>query len=185
VQILESYLADLQQNAIALPFWGVVTIWLFIFSGAHVLHRKSRLLSSQQMFILTEPPMSNAGGLLPRLLIGQFVFAAVVFSVGAVIGDFGFTFFAGGWVVATAVSLGFNLRSVLFLRAIAEPGAANGAVSISPSLAVRDFAFQLFGAATFCLCLGILLAHLALLGGALFIAATGVGHLRRASALHP
>src|SRR5437762_9865105 len=80
----------------------------------------------------------------------------------------------------SAVSIPLNLRSILFLRALSEPGAAKGSVTLSNHLAVKDHAFQLFGAAAFCLLLGILVAHLALLGGAFFLSATALGYLRKA-----
>jgi hypothetical protein len=105
--------------------------------------------------------------------------------VASFLGDIGFAILAGGWVVTTAASIGSNLRSALFLRALMESGAASGSVSFSARLALRDSSFQLFGVAALVLALGILLAQLALLGGALFIAASGVGYLRRANALRP
>ena len=79
-----------------------------------------------------------------------------------------------------AVSITLNLRSILFLRALSQPGAAKGSVTLSNHSAVKDLAFQFFGAAAFCLFLGILLAHLALLGGAFFLSATAFGYLRKA-----
>src|SRR6266496_3846211 len=86
---------------------------------------------------------------------------------------------AQDFVVTSAVSISLNLRSILFLRSLSQPGAARGSVTFSNHLAVKDLAFQLFGAAAFCLILGILLAHLALFGGAFFLLATAFGYLRR------
>src|SRR5437762_8780286 len=80
----------------------------------------------------------------------------------------------------SAVSIPLNFRSILFLRSLSEPGAAKGSVTLSNHLAVKDHAFQLFGAAAFCLLLAILVAHLSLFGGAFFLSATAFGYLRKA-----
>jgi hypothetical protein len=53
-------------------------------------------------------------------------------------------------------------------------------VKFSSRLADKDRAYQLFGKAVFCLILGIILANLALLGGALILSATAFGYLRKA-----
>jgi hypothetical protein len=52
-------------------------------------------------------------------------------------------------------------------------------VILSNRLAVKDAAFKLLGMASFCLLLGLLVAHLALLGGAFFMSATAIGYLRK------
>ena len=182
---MSDFLLDLQLSTIALPFWSAVGAWLLIFSVAHALHRRARWLSSRQRFIVAggvhdgEPTNGYA------LVLGQMVFASAVFAIGAVLGGAIYTFFVGGWIVVTAVSIAVNLRSILFLTALASPGAAEGALVLSTGLSVRDAAFQLFGMAAMCFCLGMLLAHLALLGGAFFMTATGVGYLRKSRALRP
>jgi hypothetical protein len=56
----------------------------------------------------------------------------------------------------------------------------SGSITLSPSIVLRENAFDCVGAATLFLLAGLLTAQLALLGGALFVAATGVGCLRRA-----
>ena len=155
-------------------------MWLIIFVTAHFLFRKGRRVSYAQDFIVTGGPPGLIKEQSVRLTLVQVLFSAAIFAYASFFGGPVFAFFAGGWVVTTAVSIHLNLRSLLFLRALSEPGAAKGSVTLSNSLAVKDHAFQLFGAAAFCLLLGIVLAQLALLGGAFFLSATALGYLRKA-----
>jgi len=51
---------------------------------------------------------------------------------------------------------------------------------MSSALLIRHRAHLQLGAALFCLVAGLLLPHLALLGGALIVGSAGLGYLRRA-----
>ena len=176
---METHINELESSTIPLPLWGGVIIWLIIFASAHVLFRKGRGLSDAQDFIIAGGPPGLVKDQSVKLTIVQVLFSAAIFAYGSFLGGHVFAFFAGGWVVTTAVSIPLNLRSILFLRALVEPGAAEGSVTLSNHLAAKDHAFQLFGATAFCLLLGILVAHLALFGGAFFLSATAFGYLRK------
>ena len=177
---METYLSELKASTIPLPQWGIVILWFIIFASAHVLFRKSRALSRAQEFVVTGGPPKLVREQSLRLTLVQVLFSAAIFAYASFFGGSIFVFFAGGWVVTTAVSIPLNLRSILFLRALSQPGAAKGSVTLSSHLAVKDQAFELFGAAAFCLLLGIIFAHLALFGGAFFLSATAFGYLRKA-----
>ncbi len=176
---METYLHGLSSSTIPFPPWGIVTIWLVIFASAPVVSRKAAALSATQSFVIIGGPVGLVKEQSFKLLIGQVLFSAAIFTFASILGGPVFVFFAGGWVVTTLVSIPLNLRSVLFLRALSKPGAAQGSVTLSNYLAVKDLAFQLFGVAAFCLLLGVILAHLALLGGAFFLTATSLGYLKK------
>lgn len=180
---MDTYLGALERSTIPLPAWALVIFWLVLLLLSHLLARKGRTLSQAQAFVAERVSPGLIREPSTRLLTAQILFSAAVFTLAFSIGGPGFIFFAGGWVVTAAAGVAINLRSVLFLSAISRPGAAQGAVTYSDFLAVRNRAFHLFGAAALCFLLGALLAHLALLGGALFLAATGVGYLRKARRL--
>ena len=178
---METYLRELQASRIPLPQWGVVILWLLIFASAQVLFRKSRALSRAQAFVVTGGPPGLVREQSLRLVLVQLLFGGAVLAFASLAGGFIFVFLAGGWVVATAASIPLSFRSVLFLRALSQPGAATGSVTLSSHVAVKDQAFQVFGAATFCLLLGVCFAHLALFGGAFLLLATAFGYLRKAN----
>ena len=178
---METYISELESSTIVLPAWGVVIFWLIIFASAQVLFRTARAFSQAQDFVVTGGPPQLVREQSLGLSLVQVSIAAAIFAFASFFGGPVFVFFAGGWVVTSAVSISLNLRSILFLRALSQPGAARGSVTLSNHLAVKDLAFQLFGAAAFCLILGILLAHSALFGGAFFLSATAFGYLRRAT----
>ena len=176
---MRTYLAQLEASTIPFPNWAVIIIWLVVFVVANMLMRRSRALSRAQNVIATE---TEPGLIKPeslKLTLARLILTAAIFACASLLGGPVFVFLAGGWVVLAAVSCSLNLRRVLYLRAFSGLGAATGSITLSARFAVKDAAFQLLAAATLCLVLGILLAHLALLGGALFLASTGAGYLRK------
>lgn len=176
---METYLTKLESSTIPLPAWAVVLGWLVIFISAHVLFKKARLLSRGQNFINIGISSGLVKEQTPKLMIVQVMFSVAVFAYASFFGGGVFTFFVGGWIVMSALSVAINLRSLFFSKAIAKPDAAKGSVTLSEYLIVKDAAYQLFGGAVFCLILGVFTAHLALMGGALFLTATGFGYLRK------
>jgi hypothetical protein len=176
---LNTYLNDLQFSTLALPEWAVFLFWLVLFVGSHLLHLQCHALLRKQAHIALAESARARPYSLP--LVGvQIAYALAIFIGSDWLGHASFVFLAGGWVVHTAVSFAANVQSTLFLIALTKPGAAEGAVQYSARQTARDSAYQMLGGATLCLCTGVLLAHLALLGGALFLAAAGVGYLRKA-----
>ncbi len=176
---MENYFNNLMSSSLPLPLWVLIIIWFILFIAAHILTWKGNALANQQSFIVTRKTDELVSGQNWRLTVFQILFTSAIFTFATIIGGPFFVFFAGGWIVITAVSIPLNLRSVLYLRAIVQSEAATGSVTISNRLAVKDVAFKLYGLAAFCLILGLVMAHLALLGGALFISATATGYLRK------
>jgi hypothetical protein len=176
---MEKYFAELQASPIPLPKWGVIVLWVVIFCFANVLARKSRAHLGEQQFIINE----NTAGLIRKeslkLTLIRIALSGAIFAYASFFGGPIFSFTAGGWVVLAAVSISLQMRSYFFLRALSRPDAAKGSVTLSARLVIKQQAFHLFGLAALCLLLGILLAHLALFGGALFISATAYGYLRK------
>jgi len=83
-------------------------------------------------------------------------------------------------IIASAFGLGLTAQGLLTALALASPGAVNGSVTFSTASAFRHMAHRAAGAALACLLAGLALAHLALLGGALFLASAASGSLRKA-----
>jgi len=177
---LTAYLEAFQFSALPLPFWGVVALWLAIFAAGHGLFRRAQALSKAQSVVLGGDPPALMRAASPRFIVLQLAMGTAVMLTSQAIGDLAMAFLAGGWVLTCTWSVGINLRGILLARALARPGAATGAITLSPALVLRENGVDCFGAATLFLLAGLLTAQLALLGGALFTAATGVGCLRRA-----
>jgi hypothetical protein len=176
---MQEYFERLMSSSIPLPRWAVIVLWVILYTAARILFRKSGSVSEAQNHFKTE---STAGLIRQqswKLLFFQLLMTAFVFGYACWFGGGIFTLFAGGWLVTTAVSIPMNLRIILLYRALSRPGAATGEVTFSKELIVQNLAFQLFEVATFCLLVAIVTAHLALFGGAFFLAVTGVGYLRK------
>lgn len=84
-------------------------------------------------------------------------------------------FLAGGLLVFVAYHFDLNLQGLLSARGLARPNAATGALTFSMAAAFRQNAHRTPGGVVASLLKGLVLAHLALLGGALFLAASAVG----------
>lgn len=175
-----NYLRHLESRTMPLPIWGVVVSWFILYCCAHILVRKGYAFRRAQNVIVVRPGGVSARPPGLRLILCQLLLTGAIFASASLLGGPFFVFFACGWLVTTAVSIPTGLRSLFFLRAISQREAAKGSVTMSPQLVTRDQAYHLFGAAVFCLLLGVILAHLALIGGALFLSATAIGYQRRA-----
>jgi hypothetical protein len=181
---MDAYLDDLQFSTLALPEWAVFLLWVALYTGSNLLRIKSRsILSSQTHILLAEQELTQPFS--TRLVLMQIIFAVIIFAVSHWGGSFGLALLAGGLVVAVAVSFAFNLQSLLFISALSKAGAAEGTLTFTARLATRDKAFQMFTGAAICFCIGLLIAHLSLLGGAVLLASSGFGYLRRANAPAP
>ena len=176
---METYLNDLISSSLPIPHWALILFWLILYAVSQVLYRQANSLRHKQTLITT----GNTGELVReqnwKLSLVQVLLTSAIFTSATLIGGAFFVFFAGGWIVITAASIPINLSTVLFRRTLTQPGAGTGAVILSSRLAVKDAAFKLLGLAVFCLLLGLVTAHLALLGGAFFLFATAMGYLRK------
>jgi hypothetical protein len=180
---LNDYLYELQTNTLPLPLWGVSLFWLLIFCINHMVIRRIKALAPAQASLKPGDPANIHRSSTTKSIALQALFAAVIFAYSHFAGGFGLVLLAGGWVVTTSASLAGNISGWLLVRAFARSDAAPAFVRSTASLGLKQSAFQLLGMAAFCLAAGVLTAHLALLGGALFIAASGIGQLRMASRL--
>ena len=136
-------------------------------------------LDSQQHLVVSNDEVIGRT-LKPKYVLGQVVFASIVFAISITFGGAFFMFFAGGFVVATALALGFNYHGLMYVRALHDDSKADGRLSLSVRFVFTNSGHQILGGALACLILGLILQSLALLGGALYLGATGVGYLRRA-----
>jgi hypothetical protein len=121
-----------------------------------------------------------AASLTPKYLLVQTVFVGIVFLLGLDRGGAAYVFLAGGVLVFLACHFGLNLQGLLSARGLARPAAATGALTYSTAAAFRHMADRILGAAVASLVAGLALGHLALLGGAVFLASGAVGSWRRA-----
>ena len=175
---MDLYIDELTASVLPWPLWAVALLWFVLFVASHALHRQAQRVSEAQNHIKVPSGLSKSSP--GKLVISQFLFACVVFAIGAFLGPVGCAFFAGGWVIATAVAATSNLRSLLFFRELARQNAAAGSLELSAPLAIREQAAQLAAAVVLCLVAGLLVPHLSLLGGAFFLASLAAGYVRRA-----
>ena len=83
------------------------------------------------------------------------------------------------------MSLGLNIQSLLFTRALGQAGNAQGMLTLKPQFATRDWGYRALGGAAFLIASGAVFAHLALLGGGLILASGGYGYVRKSRKLRP
>jgi hypothetical protein len=156
---LENYVTFLFESKLPFEPWFAAPAWVVLFLANHWIVRR---------------------GLEPKYIVAKILFAGIVFLFALLLGGSAFVFFAGGLIVAMACGLALNVQGLLSARALARPNAVNGSLTFSTASAFRHMAHRVSGGALACLLVGLALAHLALLGGALFLASTASGYLHRA-----
>jgi len=175
---LDAYVDSFFASELALPPWAVVGVWAVLFSINHALFRRSQALVRAQSILAAADPVATKGAAHVAL---QVAFAVIVLVTSCVLGPGYFAFFGGGLIVAMAVTVGLNIHSVAFSRALGIPGNAEGSLKLSPAFVLRTKSGQLAGAGVACLGIAALVPHLALAGGSFFLWASAYGFHRRAN----
>jgi hypothetical protein len=177
---LETYVASLLETELPFGPWAVASAWVVLFIANHWVVRSLRVANEAQHAIGVEDWSAIRRGSQPKSLLAQFIFASVVFLCALFLGGPAYVFFAGGLVVAMAFVLALNLQGLFSARALAQANAANGALTFSTEYAFRHTAHRMAGGALASFVLGLLVGHIALLGGALILGSTAAGLWRRA-----
>jgi len=159
----------------------VIAIWPLLFIVNHLIVRRSRAVDANQNCIVVEDRTALSRASQPKWMLVQVLYAAAVFTVSLYMGSAVFVFFGGGIDVCLICLLALNVQALLSASALRHTGAGEGTLKLSNAYAYRQLGSRLFGAAAACALLGILLAHLALFGGALLCASTATGYYRRAN----
>jgi hypothetical protein len=177
---LEAYVISLLASDLPFDAWFAALAWLALFFANYRVAQATRMANDAQSVLKVEDWNALRRGFEPKNIAAKIVFAAIVFLLASLLGGPAFVLLAGGFIVATAYGVGLNLQGLLSARAMAEPNAVSGSVTFTTASALRHMAQRAAGGALACLLMGLALAHLALLGGALFLAATAHGYVRRA-----
>jgi hypothetical protein len=177
---LGTYLNELLESELPFEPWVAALIWVALFVASRWIAQSLRAANDAQHAVTVEDWSALRRGFEPKYVVAQILVAAIVFLVALLLGGPAFVFFAGGMIVASAFGLGLTAQGLLTARAMARPNAVSGSVTFSKASAFRHMAHRAGGAALACLLTGLVLAHLALLGGAFFLASTASGYLRKA-----
>jgi hypothetical protein len=176
---LGDYLASLLDSEIPFGPWTVAVVWSALFLANHWLARSAREANDAQHVISIEDVSVMRRGLQPKYIIARIAYAAVVFVVAIFLGGPAYVFFAGGLLVAMTYALALNLQAWLSARSLAEPNVGKGSFTFSTGAALQHMAQRLIQGALATFILGLVLGHLALLGGVLFLASTAGGYWRK------
>jgi hypothetical protein len=177
---LQSYLALLVESQLPFNPWVAALAWLALFLANHGVAMATRAANEAQSLVGAEDWSILRRGSAPQYVLAKILFTGIVFLLAYQLGSTAFVFLGGGYIVAVACTVGLNTQGLLSARAMAQPNAGKGTVIFSTPLAFRHGAQRLCGVALACCIIGLALAHLALLGGALILGATAQGYLRRA-----
>jgi hypothetical protein len=169
-------------SRLPLPAWLVIAVWPALFIANHLVVRASRELGARQTWYVVENRDAIERASRPAWMLAQVLRAACVFALSVYMGGALFTFFAGGLDVSLLFVFGMNVQALLSMRAMSSD-TVDATMTLSAQFTLRQFAARLAGAALMCWLLGLLLAHLAPLGGAALCAATASGYARRAAVL--
>jgi len=180
-----TYLQTLLSSHLPFAEWLAVALWPVLFLTNRFVGRALNAMADRSTSYTFENRDRLRRGTEPLWVLAQCLFAGSVFTFSLYAGGALFVFLAGGLDVSVICILGLNVQALLSAHAIARPGASEGSLKVSSSYAYRQMAARLYGVAMVCCMLGLLVAHLTLLGGAFFSVATASGYMRRASKLPP
>ena len=179
---MDTYVNELLASELPFEPWVAALIWVALFIASRWIAQLLRAANDAQHAVTVEDWSAVRRSLEPGYLVVQVFVVGVVFFLALNLGRAAFVFLAGGMIVASGFGLGLSAQGLFTARALAWPNAVNGSVTFSTGSAFRHMAHRAGGAALACLLIGLALAHLALLGGALFLASTGNSYLRKARA---
>jgi hypothetical protein len=177
-----TYLHALLSSRLPFASWIAIALWPALFLANRLVAQALLMANDRQTSYALENRHTFKRGSDPLWTLAQVLFAGVVFTVSLYAGGALFVFLGAGLDVSVICILGLNVQALLSTLAMARPGASEGSVKLSTGYAYRQMASRLYGAALMCALMGLLVAHLALLGGALLAAAAATGYLRRAPA---
>ena len=180
---MDNYITSLLESELPFGPWFAPLVWLTLFLANHCVARATRVANDAQNSLTVEDWGPLRRGFQPRYVAAQVLIAGVVFLLAAQLGGSGYVFLAGGFIVAIVYALALNLQGLLSARALARPNATTGALTFSTASAFRHMAHRLVGGACASLIAGLVVAHLALLGGAFFLASMAIGYRRRAESV--
>jgi hypothetical protein len=175
-----NYLTSLLESELPFEPWVAALAWVVLFLLNHWIARSTRVANDSQAFIAVEDWSALRRGFRLRSIVVRLLFTAVVFLFAMLLGGSAFVFFAGGLIVSMIFGIALNLQGLFSARALGRPNAASGKLTFTTASAFRHMAHRVGAGAFACLLMGLALAHLALLGGALFLAVIAGGYLQRA-----
>lgn len=177
---MEKYLNALFASELPFEPWVAALVWVALFIANRWIVGSLRAANDAQHVVGVEDWSALRRGFEPKYLVAKILVAGILFALALRVGRPAFVLVAGGLIVALAFGLGLNVQGLLSARAMARPNAVNGALTFPTASAFRHMAHRAGGSALACLLLGLGLAHLALLGGALLLASAAAGYLRKA-----
>jgi hypothetical protein len=182
---MESYVTLLLESELPFGHWGAPLVWLTLFLANQWVARAARAANDAQHSLTVEDWTPLRRGFQAKYVAVQVLVGGVVFLLAAQLDESGNVFLAGGFIVAFAYALAQNLQGLLSARALSRPNTASGTLTFSTASAFRHNAHRLFGGACASLVAGLVVAHLALLGGAFFLVSMGIGSWRKARNVLP
>lgn len=177
---MEHYVTSLLESDLPFGPLAAAVAWATLFIANHWIVVSARRANDAQHLVAVEDWSALNRSSEPRRVVVQVAYGGIVFACALFLGGFAYVFFAGGLIVALALAIGLNLQGLLSARDLARPNVATGLLSFSTEGALRRMAHRTIGVALTALVAGLLLAHMALLGGAFFLFPLAMGYRRRA-----
>lgn len=180
------YFQSLVASALPFPPWALAVLWLLLYTLNYRLALSVVAATSKQVTIVPEnseqlPSLSES---LKRRLLDPIAFFITVFGVSLWSGIYPlFVFWAGGSLVALIFILGMNVQSLLGARALLVPNHVSGHLTVSAYYSSKQHLQRVSTLTALCAAMGLLTAHLALIGGAALLCCTALGVRRKMNRL--
>jgi hypothetical protein len=173
------YLDVISTSSLPLRWEAVAALGVLLSVVGHALSKRALSTFRAQSYIAGDRTGDSEQRWGWVLHSGQFVYAAAIFLVGLYAGGAGFTFLAGGLLIALLFWSAQSIRTIVYYQSLAKVGAARGSVSMSAPMMCRGMAQSYAQAALFCATAGLALVHLSLLGGGLILGLLALEYRRQ------
>ena len=179
---MEPYFALLVGSTLPLSPWLVGLLWVALFLVTQRLAVESRRRLTVQPHVGVEDPEALAALDRPAVVWPQFAFFSALLVASYFVAEPVFAFVAGGMVAMMATTFGLNLHGLAFAKRLVRGEGIEGTLRLSTRFVFEDQARRLSTLAWVFVILSVLLAHAALLGGAVFLGFASLDLARRARA---
>ncbi len=178
---IETYFRNLLWSEMPLSNLALLLIWILVFTVNILLIKGYNKALASQACITFEKEPETLHLKTWKIVCSQGLMTGLIFALAELSNDALLaSLYMGGWVMAGAVGLGLNFRARYWISALQMQEDKFGKLTLSDWVVQRDLAAQFFASAITCLVVGIVLCHLAPMGAALFLGATGIGYFIKA-----
>jgi hypothetical protein len=154
-----------------------MALWVVTITATVVVRRTAQAAEAAQNVVAIGPAVAMLGW---RAVVAPFVFGVVALGVAFLLPSPADVFLGGGIALSQLAGLASGIRSLLYLKGLAQPNLAKGHVEYSSEMRYRVLSAEMLACAVIFAGLFAIFQRMDFAGAVLFQASTSLGYWRRA-----